>query len=181
MEHEKLINNIRNGIFSRKELQAIRKNAEYLLKNGRPSASTVINEIDLACPSDEKIIFMGFCPNADIANRLDIEWKGKGICTFDFPESEVQLARFNDIWPGDLIVLKKRQVFGKTMQLYGHGRVTGIKYYHENNRYLEMKWSNQDEVIEVPLMGCNSTVDVKNIEQVHAEMPDAFYTWLGNS
>jgi hypothetical protein len=53
--------------------------------------------------------------------------------------------------------------------------VTGIKHDQENNRYLEMNWYPQEEVIEVPLMGCNSTVDVRTIEQVEAEMPAQFY------
>lgn len=178
--HEKIINNIRNGVFSRAELLRIRSNAEDILKKGDDTVKLVIEEIDFANPVDKKIIFMGFCPDADIGNRLDIEWKRQGICTFIFLESEGQLARFNDIWGGDLIVLKKRQQFGKTMRLYGHGRVSGVNYDNENNRYLEVKWSPQEEIIEVPLMGCNSTVDVKTIEQVEAEMPSEFYSWLNH-
>jgi hypothetical protein len=41
-----------------------------------------------------------------------------------------------------------------------------------------MNWSTQDQIIEVPLMGCNSTVDVRTIEQVEAEMPVDFFSWL---
>lgn len=178
--HEKIINNIRKGIFSRAELLRIRANAEDKLKKGDETVKSVIEEIDYANPVDKKIVFMGFCPDADVENRLDVEWKKHGICTFDFFDSEAQLARFNDIWSGDLIILKKRQQFGKTMRLYGHGRVSGVKYDSENNRYLEVNWSPQEQVIEVPLMGCNSTVDVKTIEQVEAEMPSEFYLWLNH-
>jgi hypothetical protein len=124
------------------------------------------------------MVFMGFCLGTTMENRLDIEWKEKGICTFIFLKSQPQLERFNDIWAGDLIILKKNQQFGKTMQLYGHGRVTNVKYDEEGNRYLEMEWSSQAEVIEVPLIGCGATVNVKSIEQVEAEMPDLFYKWL---
>ncbi|MCL1043711.1 hypothetical protein L2712_18965 [Shewanella marisflavi] len=64
------------------------------------------------------------------------------------------------------------------MKLYGHGRVNGIAYDEDQVRYLKMGWSNQEEIIEVPLMGCNSTVDIKTIEAVEDEMPEEFYTWL---
>jgi len=41
-----------------------------------------------------------------------------------------------------------------------------------------MNWSNQDEVIEVPLMACSSTINVRTIEAIEDEMPEEFYTWL---
>lgn len=44
-------------------------------------AKIIIDAINLATPSDTEILFMGFCPDADIDNRLDIEWREKGICT----------------------------------------------------------------------------------------------------
>jgi hypothetical protein len=43
-----------------------------------------------------------------------------------------------------------------------------------------MNWSNQKEIIEVPLMACNSTVDVRSIEQVEDEMLTEFFTWLNS-
>ena len=43
-----------------------------------------------------------------------------------------------------------------------------------------MGWSTQKEIIEVPLMACNSTVDIRTIEQVKDVMPDEFYQWLEN-
>ena len=38
-------------------------------------------------------------------------------------EGERQVEQFNTIYSGDLVVMKKREEFGKTMKLYGHGRV----------------------------------------------------------
>jgi hypothetical protein len=178
MKYQSTIDKIRSKTYSRAQLVRMRANAEDKLQQGDKDAKTVLDEIDRTEPTDESIVFMGFCPAATMDNRLDIEWKKNGICTFIFLDSPHQLERFNNIWPGDLIVLKKRHVFGKTMQLYGHGRVTGVQYDTRGDRYLLMNWSSQAEVIEVPLMACNSTVDVKTIEQVEAEMPESFYTWL---
>ena len=178
MKHQKAIDRIRSGGYSRAELVKLRSNAESMYKKGDSDAEIVMDEIDKASPMDKTIVFMGFCPGADFDNRLDIEWREKGVCTFIFHESEQQVERFENIWPGDLVVLKKREKFGKTMLLYGHGRVTGVKNDQEQNRYLEMSWSSQQEIIEVPLMGCNATVDVRSIEQVEAEMPPKFYAWL---
>ena len=178
MKYQKIIDQIRSGAYTRAELVKLRANVESKHKKGDADAKTIIDEIDQASPADKTMVFMGFCPSANFDNRLDVEWKEKGACTFTFLDSEQQLARFNDIWSGDLIILKKRHQFGKTMLLYGHGRVTGVKYDQDNNRYLEMNWSPQEEIIEVPLMGCNSTVDTRTIEQVETEMPAQFYTWL---
>lgn len=169
---------IRSRAYTRSELSQMRKNAEATLKKGHPDAAAVLAAIDEAEPLDDFIVFMGFCPGASMENRLDVEWKEKGICTFIFLDSPSQLERFNTILPGDLIVLKKRHVFGKTMQLFGHGRVSGVRYDDQGHRYLQMNWSPQEQVIEVPLMACNSTVDIRTIEQVEAEMPAAFYDWL---
>jgi hypothetical protein len=180
MKHEKIIDKIRGGSYTRSDLIKLRANAQTLQEKGDTDAAAVIAEIDGTNPLDKSLIFMGFCPGASFDNRLDIEWKEKGICTFEFLKSEQQLDRFNGIWPGDLIILKKRHQFGKTMLLYGHGRVTGVKYDRSNMRYLEMAWSKQEQIVEVPLMGCNSTVDVRTDEQVDGEMPPAFYSWLNS-
>jgi hypothetical protein len=44
-----------------------------------------------------------------------------------------------------------------------------------------MDWSQQQTVIEVPLMGCNSTVDIRTTEQVESQMPPEFFDCLGNA
>lgn len=178
MKHQAAIDRIRANRYTRSDLKRMRTYAESKLRSGDQDAQAVLDAIDQAAPIDDYIVFMGFCPAADMSNRLDLEWKKTGTCTFSFLESERQLDRFNNIWAGDLIVLKKRQVIGKSMKLFGHGRVTGVKFDPQGKRYLLMDWAPQEQVIEVPLMGCNSTVDVKTAEQVAAEMPKQFYDWL---
>lgn len=178
MKYKKTIDSILRGSYSRADLVKLRANAAAMYAKGDEDAKSVIEEIDRATPTDKEIVFMGFCPGADFDNRLDLEWKEKGVCTFVFWESDQQRDRFENIWPGDLIVLKKRQQFGKTMLLYGHGRVVGVKHDHDGRRYLEMNWSTQEKVIEVPLMACNSTVDVRSMEKVEDEMPPEFFAWL---
>lgn len=179
MKHAKLLEKIRAGGYSRADLARLRANAEAQLAKGDADAAQVIAAIDQATPSDREIIFMGFCPAADIANRLDIDWKARGVCTFQFWESEHQRERFEAIRPGDLIVLKKRHQFGKTMLVSGHGRVTGVGRDERGQPYLVMDWAAQEEVLEVPLMGCNSTIDVRSIEAVEEQMPEEFFAWLG--
>lgn len=178
MRYEKIIARILSGEMSRIDLLDLRGNAIQKLASGDADAEAVISAINVAKPKDQYILFMGFCPGADFSERLDMEWKAKGVCRFDYLESATQFERFSGICVGDLVVLKKREQFGKTMKLYGHGRVTGIEYDDDNVRFLKVNWSSQDEVIEVPLMGCNSTVDVKRIETVETEMPEEFYRWL---
>ena len=138
MKYQKQLDKIRSGGYTRAELIQLRANVEVRARAGDEGAQTVLAAIDSATPADSYMVFMGFCPGADINNRLDTQWRRDGVCTFVFHESEQQSARFNEIWPGDLIILKKRHQFGKTMQLFGYGRVTGVKYDGENHRYLEM-------------------------------------------
>ena len=178
MKYDKQIKMIRSGSMSREKMAKMRRNAERCLKEGEQDAQAVLNELDRGKPCDEKFVFMGFCPGASFENRLDTEWKNKEICTFTFTESEHQLERFHDIFREDLIILKKRQEFGKTMRLYGHGRAKSWAFDDDGNRYLIMNWSSQEEVLEVPLMGCNSTVDVKTRDYVEGQMPEEFYEWL---
>jgi hypothetical protein len=178
MSYKKIIDNIRSKKYIRSELMQMRANVEIKCQSGDKDALIVLDEIDRAEPLDDFVVFMGFCPSASMENRLDMDWKKQGVCTFDFLESEHQLKRFNSIWPGDLIILKKRQVFGETMQLYGHGRVSSIQHNLNGKRHLIMNWSTQEEIIEVPLMACNSTVDIKQIAQVKDVMPDSFFEWL---
>lgn len=178
MKYRKALDRVSSGTMKRNELTSLKQNAEELLAKGDLAAKDVLSAINFAKPSDTYILFMGFCPGADINERLDIEWKENGICRFDYLESEHQLDRFNTIYAGDLVVLKKREKFGKTMKLYGHGRVKSISYDDDLTRYFIMDWSDNSEIIEVPLMGCNSTVDKKSIDSVNREMPIEFFEWL---
>lgn len=181
MKHQAIIDKIRSGGYLRSELIKLHFNAQAMQKKGSAEATEILDELGVARPFDKSIVFMGFCPGADFARRQDVEWKQKGICEFKWRQSKPQYSRFREIWPGDLIVLKKREKFGVTMRLHGHGRVTGFQYDQDGDRYLEMDWSNQEQVIEVPLMGCNGTVDVRTIERTEREMPEAFFRWLGQS
>ncbi len=178
MKYQKVIEKVKSGSMTRTELVALKRNAEEKFERGDLDAREVLVAINQAKPVDSYILFMGFCPDADFNERLDTEWKEKGICRFDYLESEHQLERFNTICTGDKVVLKKIEIFGKTMKLFGHGRVKSVAYDENNIRYLVMDWSNQEEIIEVPLMGCGSTVNIKSIEAVEDEMPDEFYRWL---
>jgi hypothetical protein len=121
---------------------------------------------------------MGFCPGADFSRRQDARWKALGVCEFEYDQSEVQVRRFSSIRVGDQIILKKREVFGKTMKLYGHGRVIGVEYSPEGRRVLNMKWHPSESIIEVPLLGCNSTVNLKKTAIVLRDMPPGFHEWL---
>lgn len=177
-KYQKTIDRIKSGEMLRADMLKLRENAEAKLKQGDAEAQSVIDAICVSKPVDDYVLFMGFCPDANIGGRLDSEWKEKGICRFDYVESEHQVERFHSICKGDLVVLKKREKFGETMKLYGHGRVRSTAYDADGLRYLVMDWSKQDEVIEVPLMGCNSTVDIRTIDAVHKEMPEEFYSWL---
>jgi hypothetical protein len=179
MKHQKTIDRIRERKYSRADLTNLRENVLRRLASGDKEAQFVIDAIEQATPTDQYIVFMGFCPGAEFENRQDIGWKKDGICTFAYHDSEQQVERFANIHVGDLVVLKKRHKFGETMQLYGHGRVTGIRYDSGNHRYLTMNWSDQATVIEVPLMGCNSTVDIRSVAAVADEMPESLYEWLG--
>ena len=178
MKYQNIIDKVKCGSLLRADLVGLKQNAEKELAKGNLDAKDVLSAINNAKPADSYILFMGFCPGADFNERLDIEWKEKGVCRFDYYESEPQLERFNSICAGDLVILKKRERFGKTMKLYGHGRVKSVAYDENNVRYLVMKWSAQEEIIEVPLMGANSTVDIRSIKAVEGEMPEEFYQWL---
>ncbi len=177
MAHEKIIEKIKNNEFSHDELLRIRNNSLNKLEKGDESAQKILDLIGLSKPIDSYILFMGFCPDANFENRLDIEWKKEGICRFDWDKSKYQTARFERICAGYLVVLKKREKFGETMKLYGYGRVLQAKNDSNNVRYLEVDWSEQNEIIEVPLMGCNSTVDIKKMEDVEKQMPAEFFEW----
>ncbi|SUB58476.1 Uncharacterised protein [Phocoenobacter uteri] len=162
MKYNKTIEQIKNRKMARSELARLKVNTENIYKKGDLDAKYVINTIDSIIPTDTHIVFMEFCPNANVHNRRDIRWRSKGICEFDFFKSQKQLKKFYSVCKGDLVILKKREKFGKTMKLYGYGRVIAIAYDEYNVRYLKIQWSSQEEIIEVPLMGCNSTVDIKN-------------------
>ena len=174
----KTIDRIRSGTLNREQLNQLRINAETLTAKGDLDAQAVLQELDGASPSDQYILFMGFCPDANFDNRVDREWKERGVCTFDWEESQRQIEQFSPIMPGDLIILKKREKFGETMKLFGYGRVATADTDNDGFTYYHMDWADQESIIEVPLMGCNSTVNIRNIDQVRRELPTEFWDWL---
>ena len=180
---EAIIAKIKAGGLSRLEMLRLRQNAEPKAKNGDLIAEAIIEAIDTtAVPKLEaEYVFMGFCPGADFESRRDLEWFEKGICTFDYVQSEVQMRRFSKIMSGDTIILKKREAFGKTMRLFGHGIVTARRDRKiEGLRYLMVDWSKQRELLEVPLLGCNSTVDIRSLGVVESKLHSDFWKWLGS-
>jgi hypothetical protein len=179
---EKLIQRIRAGEIRRADLVIYEANARQ--KRNDQDAIFLLEAIAQARPKDLYYVFMGFCPNADMNNRRDIEWRKQGRCTMEKWDgwSARQLADYESIKVGDLIVLKKRQKIGVSMRLFGYGRVTGINYEPGADfldRYLEVAWSNQSAVIEVPLLGCNATINLLDVDDVNRRMPAEFIDWLG--
>jgi hypothetical protein len=101
MKYTNILQKISGGNMSRADLQALKLNALAKFENGDQDAEQVISAINLAKPADAYILFMGFCPNADFNERRDTEWKEKGICRFDWPESTVQQVRIPAIVTDD--------------------------------------------------------------------------------
>jgi len=64
------------------------------------------------------------------------------------------------------------------MELSGHGKVTSVKGNEEGLNYLVMDWSDQEQIIEVPLMGCTYTVNVRAMGAIEDHMPEEFFEWL---
>lgn len=178
MKYQNLIDQIINGAFSRDELKIVEANAKRSSAVGKLGSEDILDALKRGKAKETYILFMGFCPGAKIENRLDTYWKEKEICRFDFLLSKSQLVRFENVYVDDLIILKKREKFGKTMKLYGHGRVKSIMYDQNGIRYFNMKWSKQHDIIEVPLLGANSTVDIRSMKRIQDEMPEEFFSWV---
>lgn len=170
---------IESGQMSRDELQQLGRNARAKADAGDPDAETVLEAISRAECIDSEYVFMGFCPDALFEKRQDLEWRRQGRCSFDFFEDKAQTARFQRIVAGDLIILKKRHDFGKTMRLYGYGRAKSAARMESGLSIIEVLWSPQDRIIEVPLMGCNTTVDVRSLDALRrSDVPEEFFLWL---
>ncbi|MBN9433720.1 MAG: hypothetical protein J0I45_14905 [Bosea sp.] len=156
----------------------LRDNALARAAAGDQGAQAVIDAINQSgvIGQDREFAFIGFCPGGDISFRQDRKWIAEGICEFGIIESGVQHRRFAGIVPGDLLILKKREQFGETMRLYGHGRVSEVLTIGGR---LGVQWNTDAGEIVIPLMGCNGTVDIRSIETVEAEAPQEFWDWLG--
>ena len=174
----KVLKNLISKKLARDVLASYRERILGELAEDDPSRAELTHAFDNAVPADSYLVFMGFCPGADFKRRQDTRWRSLGICEFEFDSSETQIRRFSTIRVGDQIILKKREIIGKTMKLYGHGKVIGADYTAEGRRVLKMGWHADETIIEVPLMGCNSTVNLKKTATVLNEMPSEFHEWL---
>lgn len=190
INYEELINNpdpiiqkMVKGEFSRTDRVKVFKNAERALKENRDveRAKKIIHAYkSIEVPKlQAEYVFMGFCPGATLENRQDELWYTDGICMFDWVSDPIQMQRFYNIQAGDIIVTKKREKFGETMMLSGHGKVRLLEESDiTGKRYLRVDWIVPDEFLIVPLMGCHSTVNARSLEMVEDRMPEEFWEWL---
>jgi hypothetical protein len=185
---EKILQKIMSGQCSRSDFLVIRNNALRLMKVAQdPERQSQAEKILAACdafapaPLSRYYNFMGFCPGADFSRREDERWKAEGVCDFLFYESQRQMEAFGEMLPGDWIILKKREKFGETMKLFGFGKIKVRIPSQDGIISYKVIWNTQKEIIEVPLMGCNATVNIRSLEAVERDMPLEFWDWLSIS
>jgi len=46
--------------------------------------------------------------------------------------------------------------------------------------YFDVNWNDQPEEMLVPLMGCNSNINMKTLERVKKVMVKEFWVWLSH-
>jgi hypothetical protein len=182
---EKVLDKIIGGVCSRAEFLAIRNNALRIRKESvdeklHAQAEKILSACNAYAPEplSRHYNFMGFCPGADFSRREDERWKSEGVCDFAFYDSQSQMETFGEMLPGDWVILKKRQEIGRTMKLYGFGTVEARVSDKIGPISYKMNWNSQQQIIEVPLMGCNKTVNIRSLETVEKEMPNEFWDWL---
>ena len=187
------VERIKSGKCSRSEMLRIRENANNLIemaidkptRENEAKAKEAAEDLS-ACdshmpePLSSQYNFMGFCPGDDIKRRRDTTWREQGTCYFDFEESEGQVTAFSLQVPGDWIILKKIGECDKTMILYGFGKITKRHIDDTEFTYFDVEWNTQTEEILVPLMGCNSNINMKTLERVKKIMDKEFWAWLSN-
>lgn len=182
MSIQVILDGITDGKYTRDRLQKIRENALRKFKEGANEAREIVDAIDRIGPPkiEAQYAFLGFCPGADIERRQDEKMLKNGIYEFDFVSSETQLKRMGRIMAGDTIILKKREVFAETMRIYSHGPVTQVcESKFTGKPYFNVDWITPPEFLEVPLMGCNSTINIRELAHVEESMPKEFWDWLG--
>jgi len=185
MNPEKLKANIESGKMLRPEIRILRENCLKTLNDAskekdhdRATELLEVTESTRVPETRIEYIFMGYCPERDLMNRVDIAWFAGKYCNFDYVQSQDQVDRFFNIVREDVVICKKIETFGETMRIHAWGKVTRLRDSRANNRWLEMDWFKTDDPIIVPLMGCNSTVNVRTLEQVEKAMPPEFWKWL---
>ena len=183
MSNEKIIQKIKDGTISRADRLKLYKNAKSYFQRGvlenNPEEILILIETISVPPLQQQYVFMGYCPGALLENRQDDIWIADGFCEFNWVTNEKQLSDFYDIMVGDTIILKKRETFGKTMKISGHGKITErVESRKTNKLYFRVDWRVPEEFLIVPLMGCNATVNPRSIESVETDMPEDFWEWL---
>jgi hypothetical protein len=187
------VERIVSGKCSRSEILRIRENAiniiEAEIDNPIEKNEAKIEEATkdlLACdsnmpePLSSQYNFMDFCPGQEIKNRRDILWREQGTCNFDFGESEGQRTAFSLQVPGDWIILKKMNESSENMTLFGFGKITKRSMEARGFTFFDVDWNNQSQEILVPIMGCNSNINMKTLERVKKVMGEEFWAWLRN-
>ena len=66
------------------------------------------------------------------------------------------------------------------MKLFGFGKIKVRIHSQDGAISYKMNWNTQKETIELPLMGCNATINVRSLEVVEREMPSEFWDWLSS-
>ena len=187
------IERVISGKCSRSEILRIRESANNIIKNAidKPSKENETKakeatEALLACdshmpePLSSQYNFMGFCPGDDIKKRRDAIWREQGICDFHFGESEGQMTAFSLQVPGDWIILKKKEKLNETMSLYGFGKINKRLIDEKGLTHFQVNWNDQSEKMLVPLMGCNSYINMKALKRVEKVMPKEFWDWINH-
>ena len=185
------IERIVSGKCSRSELLRVREEASNLIKlaidkptQENKAKAKEADEALLACdsnmpePLSSQYNFMNFCPEGNIKRRSDIMWREQGICNFHFEEIGGQMTAFSLQVPGDWIILKKVQEKDITMALYGFGKITKRLVDKKGFTYFDVSWNDQAQEIIVPLMGCNSNINMKTLDRVKKVMDKVFWDWL---
>ena len=178
----KLLQRIQRKEIPRSDLLKIRENAKSLLQKGNAEAAEIIDAINKIGPPklEAMYAFLGFCPGGDIENRQDDKMLKDGIYEYNDISKVKQLEHLTDIMVGDTIILKKRQTFGKTMRIYSYGPVNEVCESRITGKpYFRVEWTTPSEFLEVPLMACNSTVNIRDVANVEKSMPEEFWDWLG--
>jgi len=187
------VERIISGKCSRSEMLRIRENANNLIemaidtptRENEAKAKEAAEDLS-ACdshmpePLSSQYNFMSFCLGADIDKRRDVKWREQGSCDFDFWESEGQMTAFSLQVPGDWIILKKENEPNETMTLYGFGKIMKRLMDIKGFTYFDVNWNDQPEEMLVPLMGCNSNINMKTLERVKRVMVKEFWVWLSH-
>ena len=183
MSEDRIIQRIVEGTVSRSDRLKIYENAKASLNAGKnvERAEAIIDAIQMVSvpPDQSEFVFMGYCPGASLENRQDEKWIADGICEFDWITDPIQTKRFYEIQVGETIIAKKREEFGETMMISAHGKVVKREESQITGKlYFRVDWTVPEEFLIVPLLGCNSTVNVRTREDLEDSMPLEFWEWL---